>query len=59
VARVAFPVSRRVGVLFYLVFGTIFLAIAKPDLLNRYAWGLILAAAGVPPLFRLAGCWHP
>jgi hypothetical protein len=53
VARVAFPVSRRVGVLFYLVFGSIFLAIAKPDLLNRYAWGLILAADGVALLLGL------
>jgi hypothetical protein len=53
VAGVAFPVSRRVGVLFYLVFGTIFLAIAKPDLLNRYAWGLILAADGVALLLGL------
>jgi Protein of unknown function (DUF3592) len=53
VARVAFPVSRRVGGLFYLVFGTIFLAIVKPDLLNRYAWGLILAADGVALLLGL------
>jgi Protein of unknown function (DUF3592) len=53
VARVAFPVSRRVGLLFYLVFGSIFLAIAKPDLLNRYAWGLILAADGIALLLGL------
>jgi hypothetical protein len=53
VARVAFPVSRRVGLLFYLVFGSIFLAIATPDLLNRYAWGLILAADGVALLLGL------
>jgi hypothetical protein len=39
--------------LFYLVFGSIFLAIAKPDLLNRYAWGLILAADGVALLLGL------
>ena len=52
-ARVAFPVSRRVGLLFSLVFGSIFLAIAKPDLLNRYAWGLILAADGVALLLGL------
>jgi hypothetical protein len=36
-----------------LVFGAIFLAIAKPDLLNRYAWGLILAADGVALLLGL------
>jgi Protein of unknown function (DUF3592) len=53
VARVAFPVSRRVGLLLYLVFGSIFLAIAKPDLLNRTAWGLILAADGVALLLGL------
>jgi hypothetical protein len=53
VARVAFPVSRRVGLLFYLVFGSIFLAIAKPDLLNRYAWGLILTADGIAILLGL------
>ncbi|HKQ02416.1 MAG TPA: DUF3592 domain-containing protein [Actinomycetes bacterium] len=41
------------GVLLYLVFGTIFLAIAKPDLLNRYAWGLVLAADGVALLLGL------
>ena len=52
-ARVAFPVSRRVGLLLYLVFGSIFLAIAKPDLLNRTAWGLILAADGVALLLGL------
>lgn len=52
-ARVAFPVSRRVGLLLYLVFGSIFLAIAKPDLLNRTAWGLILAVDGVALLVGL------
>jgi Protein of unknown function (DUF3592) len=40
-------------VLFYVVFGSIFLAIAKPDLLNRYAWGVILAADGVALLLGL------
>jgi len=53
VARVAFPVRRRVGLLLYLVLGSIFLAIAKPDLLNRTAWGLILAADGVALLVGL------
>ena len=52
-ARVAFPVSRRVGLLLYLVLGSIFLAIAKPDLLNRTAWGLILVADGVALLVGL------
>ena len=52
-ARVAFPVSRRVGVLFYLVVGSIFLLFWKPDLLSQYAWGLILAADGVVLLLGL------
>ena len=52
-ARVAFPLSRRVGVLFYLVVGSIFLLFWKPDLLSQYAWGLILAADGVVLLLGL------
>jgi hypothetical protein len=56
VARVALPVSRRVGVLFYLVVGSIFLLFWQPDLLSRYAWGLILAADGI---VLLLGLVHP
>jgi predicted membrane metal-binding protein len=47
VPRVAFPASRRVGVVVYLVIGSIFLWMWQPDLLSGYVWGMILAAGGV------------
>jgi Protein of unknown function (DUF3592) len=51
--RVAFPVGRRVGLVFYLVVGSIFLLFWQPDLLSGYVWGMILAADGVVLLLVL------
>jgi hypothetical protein len=50
VARVAFPVSRRASLVFYLVVGSIILWFWQPDLLSGYLWGVILAAGGVAVL---------